>query len=39
MVSNFWIELFFPIQRRVGETDRFHQARQYSQYLTFPFVY
>jgi hypothetical protein len=39
MISHFWKEVFFPIQRRFRQTDRFHEARQYSQYLTFPFVY
>ena len=37
--SNFWNRVFSPIQRRLRETGRFYRARQYSQYLTFPFAY
>jgi hypothetical protein len=37
--SNFWEKVFYPIRKRLRETDRLYRARERSQYLTFPFVY
>jgi hypothetical protein len=37
--SSFWVKVFDPIWRRPQEADLFYQARQQSQYLTFPFVF
>ena len=37
--SNFWRKIFYKIGRRPRKKDRFYQARQQSQYLTFPFAF
>ena len=37
--NNFWEKVFGPIWHRHQEADLFYQARQQSQYLTFPFVF
>jgi hypothetical protein len=37
--SNLWETIFLPIGRRLRGPDRFYQAQQHSQYLTYPFVY
>jgi len=37
--SNFGEKIFYQIGRRPHETDRFNDARQKSQLLTFPFAF